>query len=99
MDHDTKRTQTQRELEATVKGYQLKAVADDILDIKDILKDIQTQTKGVVSFETMETYVNKRIDEKTEHLVVFKKNTNKLAWIVLALIITDIGTRILQVIR
>jgi calcineurin-like phosphoesterase len=92
-------TLSQKELESPVKGYQLQSVKDEIVGIKAILERIEIQTKGVVSFEIMEKYVDKRIDEKTAHLVQHKANTTKLGWALLLLVIGDIVTRVFGVIK
>jgi hypothetical protein len=98
-DYTTSSTLTQKELESPVKGYQLQSVKDEIVGIKAILERIEIQTKGVVSFEMMEKYVDKRIDEKISDLVQHKKNTMKLGWAVMLLVIGDILTRIFGVIK
>lgn len=92
-EHDTL---TQKELEAPVKGYQLQSVKDELTGIKTLLNEIKDQTKGVITFEVMEKYVDKRIEEKTEHLVTHKKNTSRLGWAILLLIIGDIMARVLS---
>lgn len=98
MTPESTSTLTQKELESPVKGYQLQSVKDEMVVIKGILERIENQTKGVVSFESMTLYVDKRIDEKTKDLVDHKKNTTKLGWVLLTLIIGDIVTRILGII-
>lgn len=87
-------TLTQKELEAPVRGYQLQSVKDELKGIKELLEKIELQTNGVVSFEVMEKYVEKRIDEKISGLVEHKEKTTKLAWAILLLIIGDIASRI-----
>ncbi len=97
---DDTRTPTQEELEAPVKGYQLEAVRSTLTGkltgIEELLKSVLEQTKGVVSFTVMQDYVEKRIDEKIEPLNVHKKNTTRLGWAVLLLVIGDIVSRIFK---
>lgn len=92
---DDEHTPTQKELEAPVKGYQLKAVQEELAGIKAILTEIKESTRGVVSFETMQKYVDTRIDEKIKHLNDHKATVTKLGWALLLLVIGDIATRLL----
>lgn len=89
-------TLTQKELESTVKGYQLQAVNKELINVKELLKEIKDNTKGVVSVDVMQAYVDKRIDEKIKHLNEHKKSITKLGWALLLLVIGDIATRIFK---
>lgn len=96
---------TQKELEQPAKYYQLLDVKKDIKGLKTqvetavtlingTLKDINQQTKGVVTYEQMTAYVDKRIDEQTKPLWEFKASVSKLAWIFIGLLAADIITRL-----
>lgn len=89
-----------------VTGYQLREVVKELSDtnkelaeIKRVLESIDKQTRGVVTTDIMETFVDKRINEKLKPLVEHKNNTTKLGWSLLLLIIGDIATRVFNVIR
>lgn len=92
-------TPTQEEMEAPVKGYQLDAVNSKLKSIEKTLENIEKNTKGVVTQPAMESYVDRRIEEKTEDLRSFKTFTVKIAWTILSLIIVDIATRIFSTIN
>lgn len=98
---------TQKELEQPAKVYQVNELKSDIHNLKSsfekelgevnsTLKNIHDQTKGVVTYEQMTVHVDKRIDEKTKELWDFKTNSQKLGWLITALIITDIIQRLLK---
>lgn len=90
---------SQEELEKPAKVHQIEALRSDVKSIAKTLEEIKQQTKGVVSFDVMEKYVDKRIEEKTKHLNEHKTTTTKLGWALLLLIIGDIATRVFNVIR
>lgn len=92
-------TEEQKNLEKPVKGWQLMEVKKELETMNKTLSDILGQTKGVVSFEVMEKYVDKRIDEKVKHLVDHKNASTKLGWTLLALIIGDIASRIFGILK
>lgn len=97
----------QKELEQPAKYYQLldvkkdinnleKTVATSVEQLTAALKEISQNTRGVVTFKQMEEYVDKRIEEKSKPLWEWKSEQNKLKWLILGLIVTDIATRILK---
>lgn len=92
-------TEEQRNLEKPVKGWQLLRVQEELQTMNTTLTHILAQTKGVVSFEVMEKYVDKRIDEKVKHLVEHKNASTKLGWTLLVLIIGDIASRIFGILK
>lgn len=97
---------TQKQLEQPTKYYQLLAVQKDVKGLDDkfekhltllnqSLQEISQHTKGVVTYKQMTEWVDKRIDEKIEYLKSFKNGIEKFKWLIIALILTDIASRIL----
>lgn len=96
-------SRSHKELEEPVKGYELQAVTrelslltTEIGKMSKSIENISNQTKGVVIYDQMTQYVDKRIIELTKPLFEFKKNGNKLGWLVVGLLLTDIAARILK---
>lgn len=94
---------SRKELEEPVKGYELQAVTTqlsllnkELSKISTAVENISNQTKGVVIYDQMIQYVDKRVIELTKPLFEFKKNSNKLGWLVIGLLITDIAARIFK---
>lgn len=86
-------TKEQIDLEQPVKGYQLKAVTDEMKIMNQMLSDIKTQTSGIVTRKEMEDYVEKEIANALAPFVAHRNNVVKVGWLLLTLIITDLATR------
>lgn len=89
---------TQKELEQPAKVYQLNSVAEKLDLVLDRLDKIESQTKGVVTFEQMEQYVRNYVTSELKEHIMFKKNVVKWAWwvgtTISTLLVADIATRL-----
>lgn len=94
-----RKTQTQKELESTVKGYQLQnleeRLGDKLATVLDTLKEIKDNTKGVVTHDAMEKFVREYVKNELQPIRDHKKNVTKLGWAILLLIVGDIVSRVL----
>lgn len=87
-------TKEQEDLEKPVKGYQLKAVTDEMKVMNETLKNIETQTSGIVTRKDMEDFVQKEIADAIAPLIAHRNNVVKVGWLILTLVITDLATRL-----
>lgn len=93
------RNRTQEESEQLVKTYQLDAVESKVDSALTKLDTLITQTSGTVTRKEMEDYVEKEIAESIAPLVSHKESVTKLGWLILTLVIADIGTRLFGLLK
>lgn len=92
-------TKEQEELEQPVKGYQLKAVTDEMKTMNKLLETIQTQTSGIVTRKEMEDYVAKEITDALVPFIAHKNSVTKLGWLLLTLVISDLAARVFGLLK
>lgn len=92
-------TKEQEEAEQPVKGYQLNEVKEQMKLMNETLKRIETQTSGIVTRKEMEDFVEKQIAEAIAPLIAHRNNVVKVGWLLLTLIITDLVTRLLSLLK